>query len=329
MARPSGAVAVPLLLAPSFDAKTWGGRRLETLGKKLPPGRIGESLESGPDAVIAGGPFDGVTLAALARTHAVALLGDRGLAASGKFADFPLLVKLIDANEDLSVQVHPDDSAAPVGKRGKTEAWFILDTGPEARIVTGVSDAIEIGRIREQLVETAVRPGDVYFVPAGTVHAIGEGVLLYEIQQASDVTWRLYDWGRPREIHVDAALGVARPEQHAFRVSPLRVSEGRELLVACRHFALERWRVAGSQTLPNHPETFRVLTVLDGAVAVGDLDLKRGASAVLPADLGSQPLIGDGALLLGYIPNLETDIRRPLLEAGHDLETIRRMGDDL
>lgn len=328
-ARHDREVAVPLLLAPSFDPKTWGGRRLESLGKVLPPGDIGESLESGPNAVVEGGPFAGVTLGELARTHPTALLGERGRAVAGDFADFPLLVKLIDANEDLSVQVHPDDATAPSGKRGKTEAWYILDATPGARIVSGVRGPIEIGRIHEQLIETVVAPGEVYFVPAGTVHAIGEGVLLYEIQQASDVTWRLFDWGRPRKIHVDAALAVARPDQRAARVGRLRLAEGREMLVACRFFALERWEVDGERMLPAFPPAFRVLTVLDGDIVLGERRLHRGTSTVLPADLPDQKIAGRGSFLMGYIPDIESDVRLPLLAAGHDLASIQSLGVDV
>jgi mannose-6-phosphate isomerase len=329
MARTTDQIAVPLLLAPSYDAKTWGGRRLESLGKLLPPGKIGESLESGPEAVIDGGPFDGVTLGALSRTHARALFGSRGVAVAASFNDFPLLVKLIDANDDLSVQVHPDDASAPAGKRGKTEAWYILDAQPGARIVSGVRGPIEIDRISEQLVETVVQPGEVYFVPAGTVHAIGAGVLLYEIQQASDVTWRLFDWGRPREIHVEAALAAAHPDRFAVRIEPLRLTDDRDLLVACRHFALERFRVNGRVSLGSFPEAFRVMTVLEGDVTIAGVLVRSGATAVLPADLPGQTLDGYGSFLLGYIPELESDIRRPLLDAGHDRDAIRRMGADL
>ncbi|HYI15726.1 MAG TPA: type I phosphomannose isomerase catalytic subunit, partial [Thermomicrobiales bacterium] len=175
MKRRPGEIAIPLLLRPTYDAKTWGGRRLESFGKNLPPGPIGESLESGSGAVIDGGPYDGVTLGDLARTQPEGLLGSRGIAAARGFDDFPLLVKLIDAHDDLSVQVHPDDGSAPAGKRGKTEAWFVLDAQPGARIVSGVRGPIEIDRIQEQLLETVVTPGEVYFVPAGTVHAIGAG----------------------------------------------------------------------------------------------------------------------------------------------------------
>ncbi len=329
MKRHGNEIAVPLLLAPTFDAKAWGGRRLESLGKHLPPGEIGESLESGSGAVIDSGPLKGLTLGELSRTHARPLLGSRGVAAAGTLNDFPLLVKLIDAHQDLSVQVHPDDDVAPAGKRGKTEAWYILDARPGARIVSGVRGPIEIDRLQDQLVEAVVQPGEVYFVPAGTIHAIGEGILLYEIQQASDVTWRLYDWGRPREIHVEAALTSAHPEQLVTRINPLSVDAERDILVACRHFALERWLVHGRQMVQEIRDAFRVMTVLDGEVVIGNTRIKQGATAVLPADLPEQAVEGDGVLLVGYIPDLEHDIRRPLLAAGHDLDSIRRIGADL
>ncbi|MEX1157885.1 MAG: class I mannose-6-phosphate isomerase, partial [Thermomicrobiales bacterium] len=227
------------------------------------------------------------------------------------------------------VQVHPDDSNAPAGKRGKSEAWYILAADQGATIITGVDGPIQIDQIREQVVETAVAAGEVYLVPAGTVHAIGAGVLLYEIQQASDVTWRLYDWGRPRDLHIDEALAAARPEQQATRIEPCRVSEGVEMLVACRYFALQRWHVAGERSLPACPETFRVLTVLDGDLLLGDVRMRRGSSTLLPADLPDQTLRGDGSLLLGFIPDLDADVREPLRAAGHDVESIRRLGTEL
>jgi mannose-6-phosphate isomerase len=318
-----------LLLAPSFDEKTWGGRRLESLGKHLPPGKIGESLESGPDAVVDGGPFAGAKLATLARTHARALLGQRGHRAAKPFDDFPLLIKLIDAHEDLSVQVHPDDAHAPAGKRGKTEAWYILDAAPGATIVSGVRGSISIDEIESQLIQTVVSPGDVFFVPAGTVHAIGAGVLLYEIQQASDVTWRLYDWGRLREIHVEAALTTARSELVATQIQPLRIDSTSEVLVACRYFALERRVLADGDVVAAYPASFRVVTVLDGEARIGDVHLRLGSSAVLPADLPDLPVHGSGTVLLGYIPDLELDIRQPLLAAGHDPASIECLGSDL
>jgi mannose-6-phosphate isomerase len=322
------AIRRPLRLRPSYDAKTWGGRRLERYGKALPPGCIGESLESGSTAVVDGGLFDGVRLGDLAQSHASALLGSLGRAVAGPFNDFPLLVKLIDAGEDLSIQVHPDDAGAPEGKRGKSEAWVILDAAPGASLVTGVDGHIDLPGIARQIVREPVEAGQVFLVPAGTVHAIGAGVLLYEIQQASDVTWRLYDWGRPREIHVQQALAAARPAQRATRTTPLRLDAWREMLVACRYFALERWRLSGRRRVAPLPTSARIVTAIDGGLLVDDLVLPRGATAILPADIGALTLDGDAELLVGYAPDIAVDVVEPLRSAGYAPASIRALGLD-
>jgi len=318
----------PLLLAPTFDLKPWGGRRLERYGKLLPDGAIGESLENGNTAQVVGGPFDGWPLALLVERCPGALLGTRGLAASGCFNDVPLLVKLIDALEDLSVQVHPDDAQAPAGKRGKTEAWLILDCEPGASLVTGLRETLDLARIEAQLTRRVIRPDDVFFVPAGTVHAIGGGVLLYEVQQACDVTYRLYDWGRLRETHLADANRVIRQGGEARLVQPLRINAHREILVACEYFALERWTFDGAASvrLPASPETFRVVTVLGESMSIGDRRFDRGSSIMLPADLPEIHCTGVGAALITYIPDLELDVMRPLLSVGHSRTAIDQLG---
>jgi mannose-6-phosphate isomerase len=151
-------------------------------------------------------------------------------------------------------------------------------------------------------------------------------VLLYEIQQASDVTWRLFDWGRPREIHVEAALAAADPARTAIQIAPCRIADGREILVACPYFALERWTIDDRIALTAFPAAFRVLTVLNGHLDVSDLHLRQGSTVVLPADLPASELTGQGVALVGYIPDLDVDVREPLLAAGHDLQTIERLG---
>lgn len=319
-------IGEPLLLAPTFDAKPWGGRRLERYGKTLPDGLIGESLESGGDARIVGGSFDGWSVARLVEAHPEPLLGQLGVAASGKFGDFPLLVKLIDAHQDLSVQVHPDNERAPQGRRGKTEAWLVLDAEPGASLVTGLRGPLDTERIAEQLVRRAVAPGDVYLVPAGTVHAIGAGVLLYEVQQASDVTYRLYDWNRPREMHPADARRVMQAGSEAQRIRPLRIDERREMLVACAYFALERWTMERPGSLPSNPGSFRVVTVLDGSITIGNRRIPHGSSIILPADLGLTECAGTGSLLVAYVPDLKADVFEPLLVAGHRREDIDALG---
>lgn len=324
----SAAIGEPLLLAPIFDQKPWGGRRLMGYGKSLPDGPIGESLESGAAACIVGGRFNDWTIGRLVERFPHELLGSRGITASGRFGDFPLLIKLIDANEDLSIQVHPDDGQAPADRRGKTEAWLILDAQPGASLITGIDGPLDIDRIEAQLLRRTVRPGDVYFVPAGTVHAIGGGVLLYEVQQASDVTYRLYDWGRPRETHVADALRVARAHGEARRIEPLRLDEQRDMLVACDFFALERWKVAGGwdAAVAAQTDTFRIMTVLDGTVAIGQRLFEMGMSVVLPADMPAAVVRGDGTILVAYVPHIERDVIAPLLAAGHHRAAIDALG---
>ena len=338
----------PMLLEPRFDAKIWGGRRLETvLGKSLPDEDLyGESLESDGDSRILNGLFAGKTINELLQIDAHSVLGERGRAASGEFGDFPLLAKFIDASDVLSVQVHPnDDEARLIGKRGKTEAWHIIRAERDATLITGLKPGVStediaraIGDVRlgDLVIEQSVSDGDTLLIPAGTTHAIGPGILLYEIQQASDVTYRMYDWGRldpsgfPRDLHVNESLQVVRPELLADRIASLWIGPGRSMLAACRYFALERWE------LPIEPETirldggtFRLLSAVRGNVRIeadgASIDLATGRTALIPAAAPSLTITGDGAVLTSYIPDIQQDVIEPLLRAGHAIEDIRRL----
>ncbi|HET7036345.1 MAG TPA: type I phosphomannose isomerase catalytic subunit [Thermomicrobiaceae bacterium] len=341
-----GAIGYPLLLRPSYDKKIWGGRRLErVLGKPLPgTAPIGESLESGDAAVVLSGPLAGRALGELARTHGAALLGERGLAASRPIGDFPLLVKFIDASDILSIQVHPDDAGAPEGRRGKTEAWHVVAVEPGAELITGLTGAHEPERLRAAIAEGSlagllerrvVAPGDTLLVRAGTLHAIGAGVLLYEVQQNSDVTYRFYDWerrdaaGRPRELHLGQGLRALRAEQRAEPVTALEQGEGRALLAACRYFALERWQLRGQMPLPATPGTFRLVSCIAGAAELRaggtTTTIQHGQTVLLPADLPAGVIDGDATLLVSSIPDLERDVVAPLRRAGHAPEAIARL----
>lgn len=326
MAVSGTSIGYPLKMSPALDPKPWGGSGLQRYGKLLPPEPIGESLESGSESRILNGSLAGHTLAAVVASHGRQLLGVRGLGASGQFRDFPLLIKLIDAQQDLSVQVHPDDLGAPAGKRGKTEAWLVLHTAQGAHLITGLDGAPERERIGRQVHSQPVQAGEVYFVPAGTVHAIGSGVLLYEVQQASDVTYRLYDWGRDREMHWDDGVAATRSHQRATLVTPLRLSGEREMLVACEYFALERLTIDGRLRVPACHETFRVLTVLDGSLALSDVAANVGDTLVLPADFPGSDAVGSCTVLVAYIPNVTKDVVEPLLAAGHSRAAIDALG---
>lgn len=213
----------PLLLDPIFSARPWGGRRLAgVLGKDVPKtgGPWGESWELSDHpsgrSTVAGGPYAGIEFGELVRRFPREMCG----AARGP-ERFPLLIKYIDAGEDLSIQVHPSDASAPRGDRGKTECWYIMDCEPGAQIVYGLAPATtpeslrraaEDGSMADCLRRVPIQKGDFLDVPAGIVHAILGGTLLCEVQQASDTTYRLWDWDRqpPRELHIDAACAVAQ-----------------------------------------------------------------------------------------------------------------------
>ena len=220
----------PMKMRPYYrygEMTPWGGDALRLLfGKDAPEDRAGESLEvsalDGMESVILSGEFTGMTLAAALRNHYAEIVGEEN-------GPFPLLLKLLDARDTLSVQVHPGDDYAREhdGKLGKTEAWMVLSADPGAKIAYGLkptdeklSDIVARGEFEQALNFVTVAPGDVYYIPHGMVHALGGGVQVYEIQQSSDATYRFWDWGRvgkdgkPRALHTQKALDVTRPELH-------------------------------------------------------------------------------------------------------------------
>ena len=302
----------PMKLVPRLLEKPWGGRRIETvLHRRLAvEGPVGESWEvfdrDGASSEIANGPLAGRLLADL-----------RGP------APFPLLFKLLDATETLSVQVHPDAAAAAkLGGEAKTECWFVLHAEPGARVWRGLRDGCSeqdfVAALRRNDVESClhsfeVRPGDTIFVPAGTVHSIGAGVLLAEVQQNSDTTFRLYDWGRPRELHVRQAVqsihfGPRSPDKVPAQVLEDEGTFRRELLVSCRHFAAECFVAMGTFTLEltPAPAPFQVLHVLSGTAELRTF--RRGVAPVAVAQ-------GDTVLLPGEYDSYELDPGTTVLRA--------------
>ncbi len=320
----------PLALNCSLHPTLWGGQRLTThAGKTLPPeGAIGESWETELACTVREGPHEGTTLGELVELLGEDLLGGRAIAVLGR--RFPLLAKFLDAQQWLSVQVHPDDAYAAAhegGKLGKTEVWYILHAEPGAQIVYGlrrpstrdeVRAAIQSDRLEELLALREVVAGEVIFVPAGTVHAIGAGIVLYELQEYSDVTYRLYDYGRVqddgtrRQLHVEQSLDVMRYTPAAGRFIPVALPDaalphGRRVLAACRYFVLEELRLVGAWERVTNGASCEVLSVLEGKCVITAREgesvvLRRGETVVLPARLGAYRLEGEARVMRSYVP---------------------------
>ena len=307
----------PLLLSPAFKDYIWGGNRLKRdWGKRTDMTPLAESWElscheAGP-SVIAGGAYAGQTLGDYLAEHPE----DAGTKAQNAGA-FPLLIKLIDAAGPLSVQVHPDDAYAREFEhsQGKSEMWLVLDASEGAGIYYGfkretplaeMRAAIENNTLTELLNWVPAKTGDCFFIPAGTVHAIGAGLMVAEVQQSSNLTYRVYDYGRPRELHIDKALAVARREPPKDPVGPTEperaVAGGRiQPLFSCDKFTTETRTVEGEMADSVSPESFVSLLVLagEGAIRHGGetYPVKKGQSVFLPAGLGDYALTGRMKLL--------------------------------
>ncbi|MEA2515755.1 MAG: mannose-6-phosphate isomerase [Thermomicrobiales bacterium] len=323
----------PLVVSPRLDAKPWGGRRLEAFGFGLPPDQaIGEAIVTAPDAVVEGG----VQLSQIVGERPEAALGERGLAATGEKVTFTLLVKLIDANEDLSIQVHPDDAAAAREgdgqSLGKTEAWWVLDADPGSALYLGLRPGVTLDDLATAsrggtgaahlMRRVSAQPNTLVFLPAGTVHALGAGVLVYEIQQPSAITYRLDDWGRvdaagrPRELHVEQGLAVADASSRPEPIPPVTLpsaSGRRQLLVACPYFALERIAlVAGEEVGLVAAESPQTVTCLQGTAQVTadgrTVALQAGQTAVLLADAAGAAMRADSptVALRAWVPDEST-----------------------
>jgi len=292
----------PLVFEPLFMERVWGGRRLETLfGKRLPPGvRIGESWEIVDreefQSVVHEGAFRGLTLHELWTDRREEIFG-KGLPDTFRF---PLLFKILDAQERLSVQVHPpSEVAASRGGEPKTEVWHILDALLDSDLYAGLKQgvtkeafeqAIHEGRVAEKIHSFRIKAGDTMFIPSGRIHAIGAGNLIVEVQQNSDTTYRVFDWnrlglnGKLRDLHVNESL-----ESINFADAEPCVAEPRDgVLSACEFFRMETWTLA--QPRQGSPGEFAVFTVTGGSVTCGGRSFQRGDFFLLPAALSETPI---------------------------------------
>ena len=317
-----------LRFKPILKSVLWGGHRIAAL-KHLPDGGqpIGESWEISPmpghESVVDGGCHDGLTLPELVKTYREQLVGNDVYKRYGN--DFPLLIKIIDAHQNLSVQVHPDDEVAALRHHspGKTEMWYVVDTAPQSLIMAGVNQQLTAerfdlltsnGRIMECITAYNSKPGDVFFLPAGTIHSIGAGNLLVEIQQASDITYRLYDYdrrdanGNLRELHTSQARDVVN-------LSPTRDiathcharPQSLQQLVACRYFDVRHLSVDGVFALPWQPmQSFMVVVCTAGNIELitGDdcrTATSKGDTILIPACVKSITASGRGEAITASV----------------------------
>ena len=308
----------PVKLSPAFKDYLWGGEKLRTEFYKhsdLVP--LAESWELSAhrdgESRISGGEYDGLPLTA----YIEAIGGKKALGKNAeRFDYFPILIKFIDAKKDLSVQVHPDDAYALAneGEYGKTEMWYVLDCDEDAALYYGFSrdvtkeeyeSAIRSGTLTDLLLRVPVKKGDVFFIPAGTVHAIGAGIVICEIQQNSNTTYRVYDYNRRdkdgnlRPLHVEKALEVSSLKKSSER--PL-VPEVRETtLVSCDYFRVTRLSVHGWFPQLMHSTSFNALTVVSGAGVLHmndeDFPLQKGDTFFIPAQTAKYVLEGDCEVL--------------------------------
>ena len=333
----------PLLMAPTFrhgEETPWGGHMLrDTLMKDAPEDATGEALEisalPGYESMVSNGIHAGKTLTRMIELWGEALTGT----ADG---EFPLLLKLLDTQTALSVQVHPDDAYAAEHeqKSGKSEAWIILNAEPGAKIVYGVDthgeplkQIVEEGRIAECLRWRSVRPGEVYYIPEGMVHALGEGILSYEIGQSTDVNYRIWDWdrvdsdGNPRALQVEKALDVCR--------EGLQLEKNEGTTVLCRggsrtyyisdnHFELCRLNLSG--TMPLESGRMLFLTPLSPCTlrwSEDEMTLNAFDSVLVPAALTGTELSGNTKVLMSCLP----DRQRLIDELGYRAENVAGLVD--
>lgn len=307
----------PLKMMPVFKDNIWGGKRLkEEYGKNTPYEITGESWEvashKNGESTVGNGEYAGKTIKELTSLLKESFLGDKVY--MGDEEKFPLLVKFIDAKESLSVQVHPDDDFAREnenGELGKTEMWYIMDASVGAGILYGFKEEITKDEFKESIENNTLldytyfakcKKGDSFFIPAGTLHAIGEGILIAEIQQNSDTTYRVYDYnrkdanGNTRELHIEKAVEVTS-------LCPAKALEkaNDNVIADCEYFKVEKLVVNNSLKWTVDKSRFEIIIVCDGKVRINGIEFKKGETALIPAYIGEIELIGDAEILKTYV----------------------------
>ena len=312
-------LSTPIVFEPLFMERVWGGRRLETsFGKRLPVGmRIGESWEivDRPEAqsVVHDGPLRGATLHDLWTCHRETIFGS----GMPKTARFPLLCKILDAQDRLSIQVHPPPAvAARLGGEPKEEMWYVMEATLNSELYLGFKpgvtrasfeQALQECHVTDQVHQVSAKKGDAIYLPSGRIHAIGAGNVMVEVQQNSDTTYRVFDWnrqgldGRMRDLHVDESLASIKFDD----VEPPIISgAGDGVLVECENFRVERWQLDAPRRCENG-ERFAIFTVVEGTIECAGRAFAPGSFFFAPPVLAQQelrPVDGSATVLRTTIP---------------------------
>ncbi len=312
----------PIKLVPVFKEIVWGGNRLENIyGFQSDLKNIAEAwmlcARNDGDNVIANGEHKGESFTEYVKANK-SVLGTKG----EKYDEFPLLIKFIDAKADLSVQVHPDDEYARIHENsyGKTEAWYILDCDEGAQLIYGFNKELTSDEFRKSIADNTfldyvnkveVKKGDVFFINAGTLHAIGSGILLAEVQQNCNTTYRVYDYnrlvdGKPRELHVEKAIDVTDTvppvRNGAPDGEPVVNGDGVEqALCQCEFFKMDTVTVDGNYTFEVTAESFASILVLEGSATIGGIDAAAGDSLFIEAGFGDVLISGDTKVLISTL----------------------------
>jgi len=317
----------PFLLIPIFDERPWGVRDLRPIYTRIVKEPIGESWLTWGDSCIANGPLAGRTLGEIAQQYRRELVGTAAV-----FEDrFPLLIKFLFSAEKLSVQVHPDDAGARrVGQPfGKTECWYVLDAQPGAQVAIGLKPGTTLaefeasihGTTAEELLNwMEVHPGDMLYLAAGTVHTIGGGMVLVETQQSSDITYRLYDYGRPRDLHIKEGIAAIKLASRAGKVVR-REGDDPNFLVQSAFFQVEKRKLSGVLEATVSLKSPHIIVAIDGAGVVESAGMEpvtfaKGEAVVVPACVPQYSVR----------PQWELEIMRMSLPTGHVAEPVTTLG---
>lgn len=317
----------PLKFEPILKSVVWGGEKIATFkGIETDQTKIGESWEiSGVkdnESIVANGPDKGSNLTEMIEKYGAELVGEKNFNKFG--TTFPLLIKIIDAAGDLSIQVHPDDELAKERHNsfGKTEMWYIVDADKGAKICAGLSEGLDPDKYVQKVADKTIldsiachesHPGDVFYLPAGRIHAIGAGNLLVEVQETSDITYRIYDYdrldaktGELRQLHTEEAKDAIDYKVYPSYVSkPIDISEGAKELVRCKHFNVYLLEIDGLKKYYRTHKSFSAITCIEGEITIMDdrsneVNVKRGESVLVPAVATYISLKGKGKIIDAY-----------------------------